>query len=139
MCLQRTYGSKRKIARGLRVTRAELKQILKDYAVIRDSVEKGNTFVVIKRYRSKLPVQLPPWVSGVRRGISELLKTECDTVREIIKLSYFKGCKDREVIMRLPVSDSGYYRIKRYIEEKIYELCIVYGYVSEQDILRNGI
>ena len=79
------------------------------------------------------------WIRGVERCINELLKTDSDTVRQIIEFSYIKGCKDREVIMRLPVSDSGYYRIKRYIEEKIYELCIVYGYVTEEDILRNFI
>ena len=121
------------------MTKGELKQVLKDYAVIRNSIESENAVVVIKRYRNELHFKLPPWIRGVERGIIELLKTESSLVRQIIELSYIKGCKDRDVIMRLPVSDSGYYRIKRYIEEKIYELCIVYGYVTEDDILRNGI
>ena len=121
------------------MTKSELKQVLKDYAVIRNSIDAANAIVVIKRYRNEFRTTLQPWVRGVERAINELLKTESDTVRQTIEFSYIKGYKDREVIMRLPVSDSGYYRIKRYIEEKIYELCIVYGYVTEEDILQNGI
>ena len=121
------------------MTKAELKRVLKEYAAIRNSIEVENAVVIIKRYRSELRIELQPWIRGVERGIDILLKTESEIVRRIIQLSYIKGYKDREVIMRLPVSDSGYYRIKKYIEEKIYELCIVYSYVTEEDIVANKI
>lgn len=130
---------KQKVARGTGMTKAELKTVLRDYAAIQNAIGIENAQVCIKRYRTELHIRLPSWVSGVKRSINELLKTESDTVRKIVELSYIKGCKDREAIMRLPVSDSGYYRIKRHIEEKIYELCILYGYVTAEDILRDDI
>ena len=121
------------------MTKSDLKEILKDYSVIQKSIGNENTQVHIKRYRKELCIELPPWIRGVECSINKLLKSENDFVCKIIELSYIKGCKDREIIMQLPISDSGYYRMKRYIEEKIYELCIVYGYVSEEDVLRYDI
>ncbi|MGN1099809.1 MAG: hypothetical protein ACI4S9_05650 [Christensenellales bacterium] len=40
---------------------------------------------------------------------------------------------------RLPISESGYYRLKREIENKIYELYIVDGDVTQDEILKEKV
>lgn len=118
------------------MTKTELKEILRYYAQISKSTEVDKAQVVIKRYRSEIHID-SEWVKGVNCGINELLKSESEIVRKIIEFSYIKGYKDRKVVMHLPISDSSFYRLKKDIEEKIYELCIIYGCVTEDDILKS--
>ncbi len=121
------------------MTKPELKELLKIYSKIRDAVINGDSRVVIKRYRGDLCINVPPWAKSVEKGICELLDTENELIKNVIDLSYIKGLKDKEILTRLPLSESGYYRLKNYIEEKIFQLCIVFGYVTKADVLSEKI
>ena len=48
---------------------------------------------------------------------------------------YRQGIEDKSVFLDLPITESGYYRLKRKLEEKIYGLYIVCGEVTQEEIL----
>ena len=62
---------------------------------------------------------------------------ENEIVKEIIEKVYRKGADDKVLLSGLPVTESGYYRLKRKLEGKIYELYIVRGDVTQDEILSN--
>ena len=119
------------------MTKLELKRILSFYSKIRRSVIMGESTAVIEKYGRKKIVEIPPWGFGIERSIRSIMKTSDPIVCKIAEQLYLKGYKDHEVYVNLPISVSGFYRIKKSIEERIYEMCIVYGYVTENEIISN--
>lgn len=94
----------------------------------------------IKLYGRRKEVKIPTWLFELESIFSEMiLNEEDDIISKIIDESYKKGNNDRWIISSLPITESGYYRIKRKIEEKIYEIYIFKGYVSQSEIKKNRI
>lgn len=119
------------------MTKLELKRILSLYSKIRRAVLIGESTAVIEKYGRKKSIEIPSWAYGIEKSICSIMRSGDEIVRQITEKLYLKGYKDHEVYMDLPVSESGFYRIKKSIEERIYEMCIVYGYVTENEIISN--
>ena len=47
---------------------------------------------------------------------------------------YFDNLKDLEIISKLPISETLYYKYKRSIEDNIYHLLIYEGFVTKKEI-----
>ena len=117
------------------MTRRELKHILKRYGVLTEastSQERSVSYRTTKRNREIL---LPDWSCHLPNIIDEILCSEHDDVVKMIIRGYLGGKKDYEVIGSAPVTESGYYRIKKAFEERVYEMFILLGYVTKEEIL----
>lgn len=121
------------------MTKRELKKILLIYPKIRRAVLENKSYAGIERYGRKRVIEIPSWAKLIEKSIESIMQIGDKVVCTIVEQAYLKGCRDREIYMRLPISESSYYRIKRDIEGRIYEMCIVNGYVTEEDILENDI
>lgn len=66
-------------------------------------------------------------------------QTENYTIREIIRRSIEQGEKDLKVWQSVAVSESAYYRWKKQIVEKIYNLYVLAGDVKMEEILEEKI
>ena len=121
------------------MTKYRLKEFLLIYPKVRKTVLQGKEIAVIEKYRRKKEIEIPEWAKAVEAGLKSIASAEDGLIAEIIEMSYFQGLKDREIIVKLPVSDSGFYRIKKGIEEKLYELLIDCGFVETEEILKNKI
>lgn len=119
------------------MTRKELKKMLTVYPKIRRAVQEEKPYTVIERYGRKQRIELPHWLQGVEKSVETILQIGDEVVRTILDRAYLKGDNDAHIFMRMPTSESGYYRIKKAIVTQIYELCIAYGYVTETDIMQN--
>ena len=72
--------------------------------------------------------------------LKEVIKKSKDTlIKEIIKMYYLNNFKDKEIISKLPISETLYYKNKRLIEDNIYHLLIYKGYVSEEELKKEVI
>ena len=120
------------------MTKKELKKLLRVYPIIYKDICEKKTQTIIEVYGRKKLLKIPPWIYLLDKIFQKIKEKEDDyVVTEIIDKSYKKGLKDRELLFSLPVTESGYYRLKRRLEEQIYNLYIVLGYVTEEDILKN--
>ena len=119
------------------MTKAELKEVLSVYPQIRTAVLKGERQTAVKKYRQQKNMEISDWIRGLEANFRILIENEDVLIVEIIKKSYFLGQKDREIIMNLPVTDCGYYRIKKSIEDKLYNMLIADGFVKKEEITEN--
>ena len=118
----------------------EIKKILRVYPYIKKDIEDGKEFSIYKRNGKKYKINIPKWAYCINSLISRILENEKDDiVSKIIIQDYIKGYKDKKIISNYPITESGYYRIKRKFEEKLYELYVLLGYVSEKEILNNEV
>ncbi len=121
------------------MTKNELKKYLMLYSKISKFAEENHSVCVIKRWGRKQKIDIPEWVDKLPE-IFEIIESENNfLLTSVIEKAYKKGINDRVIITELPVTESGYYRLKRKIEDKIYQLLILYNCVSEEDILNNKI
>ena len=122
------------------MTKKELKYFLKLYPTIEKAIENKVSKIEILIYGRKKKIEIPLWVHKLTDIFTQIIESEDNSlVSHIIEKAYKRGEDDRKVILRLPISESGYYRLKRRIEEKIYELYIVDGDVNQEEILNNKI
>ena len=49
------------------------------------------------------------------------------------------GYSDKRLLTELPLSESGLYRVKSKIEDKVYQLYIVNGFVTLDEVISNKI
>ena len=109
--------------------KAELKEYLQIYSKIVTALKGGKAYTCIYRNNRKQKIIFMEWAYRLPEYIREIIWAEEDV----------KGRTDREVLSDIPISESSYYRYKRKFEEKLYELFIVDGYVSREEILKNKI
>ena len=119
------------------MTKSDLKQILSVYPKIRNAIIKGKKQVSIIKYRRKKNIEIADRIKSFENYFNVLIKNENAVIAEIIDKAYFQGLKATEIIMNSPISECGYYRIKKSIEEKIYELLIADGFVTKNEIINN--
>ena len=120
--------------------KAELKEYLQIYSKIVTALKGGKAYTCIYRNNRKQKIIFKEWAYRLPEYIREIIQAEEDVLlSETIEESVVKGRTDREVLSDIPISESSYYRYKRKFEEKLYELFIVDGYVSREEILKNVI
>lgn len=126
--------------RGGEMTKRELKEMLHYYSRLHDEIASGKRRAkIIDRGRNKTVI-IPEWAYLMEVFITEISEYEKDKIfSRMIEYSVIEGKNDKDVLSRLPLSESGYYRQKRKFEEKLYELFIAAGYVSREEILKNKI
>lgn len=125
---------------GEEMTKRELKEFLTIYPLIKSELDKKQKSIMIKRYGRSKKIEVPQWGYEIKAVLQTIMKTEGDVyIKKIIKENFLRGRKDKSLLMDLPITESSYYRIKRHIEEKVYELYIIKGYVTEEEILQNKI
>lgn len=80
---------------------------------------------------------LPRWFINLNTYF-DLIDNNCDElIKDIVKLSFRKGIKDKKILSILPITEASYYRIKKDILNFIFELFILDGYVSEEEIIES--
>ena len=115
-----------------------MRKFLGIYHLIQDDVKEERTETVIQLYGRKKKICIPEWFFKIEDVFQQILSVdENEIVKEIIEKVYRKGADDKVLLSGLPVTESGYYRLKRKLEGKIYELYIVRGDVTQDEILSN--
>ncbi len=118
----------------------ELKYYIKNYRKVEQAIATGEKEIIVGRDRSPQRKELPEWTKKLKEYIHEVMEKERDeVVKKVIRESIIFGKRDREVMMKLPISEGNYYHIKQMIVEKIYELYIYDGYLKRDEILSEGI
>ena len=108
------------------MTKSELKHFLKMYHLLIGSVSNKMSETDVIQYGRKKKKKIPTWLLKIEDIFIKITATEENfLVEQIIEKSYRQGESDKWLMSRLPISESGYYRLKREIENKIYELYIV--------------
>ena len=93
---------------------------------------------VVQLYGRRKRINIPQWFWDIEEKFQKIIEAEANSiVKDIIDMVYRRGADDKSVVVKLPITESGYYRLKRKIEEKIYELFIVSGNVTQEEILEN--
>ena len=122
------------------MTKEELKKILQLYSKIYREVHEGRQEVIIELYGRKHFIKIPVWAGRLEGFIQEIILNEKDEYfSKIIIDCYLKGRKDKSILSDNPISESTYYRWKRRFEDKIYQLFILEGVVSKNEIINNKI
>lgn len=116
------------------MTKKELKYYLRIYYKIREDVKNKKISSLVILYGRKRKVLIPKWVYCLE-DILLIIRNRGGEFDVIINKFYFGGLTDKRILVDEPLSESSYYRLKRKLEESIYELLILYGYVSEDEIL----
>lgn len=113
----------------------DLKEFLSIYPKLRGAILAGEKETVIVRYGRKKCVAVPPWAMEVEKSLREIAAHNDTVIAQIIDNLYLKGYNDCTTFSRLPVSESTFYRLKRKIEDRVFEMCIFFGHVSKAEIL----
>ncbi len=122
------------------MNKKDIKYYLRYYAQIVRATEAGSEYVTISRRKTSQKLKLPEWTKKLKEYVQVVLTSETDPiVKRLIQYSIIAGKSDREVLVRLPISEGSYYRLKRMFVERIYELYIYDGFLSREEILKESI
>lgn len=119
--------------------KSELKSFIHIYAELKNLLSKRGDIVVIKKRNRNLKIKIEPWMYRFPEFLYLIGQTENYTIREIIRRSIEQGEKDLKVWQSVAVSESAYYRWKKQIVEKIYNLYVLAGDVKMEEILEEKI
>lgn len=120
--------------------RKELKIYVKYYSKVVRAIKEDRREITIGRYGQKKTLVFPEWTKRLEEYIQEILMGESSLVaQKIINESVIKGKADWKVMLDVSVSESSYYRVKRTIIERIYELYISEGLVTREEILQESV
>lgn len=119
--------------------KSELKNFIQVYSELKSMLSERNATIIIKKKRQKVRVEIKPWMYRFSEYLSLIERTENNTIREIIRRSIAQGEKDLKVWQSVAVSESTYYRLKKQIVDKIYNLYILEGEVKMEEILEEKI
>lgn len=82
----------------------------------------------------------PEWLYKLPVYIEDIIKSEDNPLfTYIIRESVISGKTDKQTLTEVPLSESSYYRYKRQFENRLYDLFIVAGYVSREEIFSTKI
>lgn len=122
------------------MNKKDIKHYLKYYSQIVRATETGKEYIIISGRRTSQKLKLPDWAKKLNEYVQIILTSETDPiVKRLIQYSIIAGKSDREVLVRLPISEGSYYRLKRMFVERIYELYIYDGFLSREEILKESI
>ena len=119
--------------------KSELKSFIQIYAELKSLMSKSSDIVVIKKKNRNLKIKIKPWMYRFPEFLSLIGQTENYIIREVIRRSIEQGEKDLKVWQSVAVSESAYYRWKKQIVEKIYNLYVLAGDVKLEEILEEKI
>lgn len=119
--------------------KSELKNFIQVYSELKSMLSERNATIIIKKKRQKVRVEIKPWMYRFSEYLSLIERTENNTIREIIRRSIAQGEKDLKVWQSVAVSESTYYRLKKQIVDKIYNLYILEGEVKMEENLEEKI
>lgn len=119
--------------------KSELKNFIQVYSELKSMLSERDATIIIKKKRQKVRVEIKPWMYKFSEYLSLIERTENNTIREIIRRSIAQGEKDLKVWQSVAVSESTYYRLKKQIVDKIYNLFILEGEVKMEEILEEKI
>lgn len=120
--------------------KAELKSFLLIYDKIKDAIEAGKEYAHIRRCNRKQRIMFPEWLYKLPVYIEDIIKSEDNPLfTYIIRESVISGKTDKQTLTEVPLSESSYYRYKRQFENRLYDLFIVAGYVSREEIFSTKI
>lgn len=118
--------------------KSSLRKFLNSYYLIITAIKEKRHDAEVLLYGRRKRINIPNWCWKIEDIFQKIQVAENNfIVNEIIEKVYRQGEEDKSVFIDLPITESGYYRLKRKLEEKIYELYIVSGDVAEEDILKN--
>lgn len=113
------------------MTKKELKQCLQQYIKIIGCLQHKEKSVRLK---------IMPWMYKLPNILNQIKNAETnEVIKKIIKQSIEEGKTDREIFVNLAMSESTYYRCKRKILEKIFNLYILSGEVTFEEIISERI
>ena len=122
------------------MTKKELKQILLLYTQVEKALLRKMETVEIKKNRRKERITIKSWMYKLPEIIGLIEENENDAiVKTIIKMNIRKRENDKRVLQNIAVSESTYYRLKRQIVEKIYNMYVILGEVKLKEILSEQI
>ena len=114
----------------------ELKELLQIYSKVYVALSCEKAYTQIKCCDHVRKVVFPEWAYKLPQYIEEIIKSENNPMLTyIIRESVIYGKTDKKTLMEVPLSESSYYRYKRKFENKLYELFVVAGYVTREEIL----
>lgn len=120
--------------------KSEIRRYLHFYSKIKDELNENADKVTIIQNRRKKNIKISSWVLKLKDIISIIVDNEANPIiAEIINCNIVKGQSDKTLLCRLPISESTYYRWKSRIIDKIYDLLIVNGEISADEILSDSI
>lgn len=118
------------------MTKEDIKHYLILYHEIKDNLDTNVSEIEIKQYGRKKHLKIAPWINRLKTCIEEIIAYEKDIFAvKMIKENVIYGKKDKDVMKKLPVSESTYYRWKRKLVDKIYDWYISEGEVTKEEIL----
>ena len=118
----------------------ELKKILQIYNKVREALIGGKAYAQVKSGDHVRKIAFSEWAYKLPQYIEEIINNENDPLfTDMIRKSVVLGKTDRKVLQELPLSESSYYRYKHKFENRLYELFIVSGYVTREEILSTKI
>ena len=120
------------------MTKKELKQFLMHYWQYYRALENGEASTEILIYGRQKRIVFPEWGYAVANYIRRFItKARGKSVGKMLKLYFYEGKTDKEVMNRIPVSESTYYRWKYKLIDMLYSFLIYDGYVGKEEILRS--
>lgn len=119
--------------------KSELKNFIQVYSELKRMLSESDATVIIKKKRQKVRVEIKPWMYRFSKYLSLIEQKENNTIREIIRRSIEQGEKDLKIWQSVAVSESTYYRLKKQIVDKIFNLYILEGEVKMEEILEEKI
>lgn len=119
--------------------KSELKNFIQVYSELKSMLSESDATVIIKKKRQKVRVEIKPWMYRFSKYLSLIEQKENNTIKEIIRRSIEQGEKDLKIWQSVAVSESTYYRLKKQIVDKIFNLYILEGEVKMEEILEEKI
>lgn len=119
--------------------KSELKYFIHIYAEIEKALLNRSETAEIRRNRKVERIEIKPWMYKLPEYLGMLERAESVIVKDIIEENIRKGKSDQKVLQLLPVSESTYYRWKKQILDKIYELYILSNDITAEEILSERI
>lgn len=119
--------------------KSELKNLIQIYSEIKNEIFKKSEIADIKKGGRVIKINIKPWMYKFPEYLYLIKENENCVIGEIIKRSIEKGEKDLKIWQTTAVSESTYYRLKKQIIDKIYNLYILAGDVRLDEILAEKI
>ena len=121
------------------MTKAELIYILQRYYFIAKEINSNKSQISFYVGNRKEVIKLDEQIKIVFSVIEDIMSNETPIVVKIMTLWIKYRHSDEYIIMKVPLSRSAYYRLKRTIENKIYQCCILRGLVTYEELLSEKI
>lgn len=122
------------------MTKQELKKTIQKYSKIEHALKGGVAYAEATRIGRTKVAAIRPWMYRLPEILRRIAETEKNgEIVRIIEYGIRLGQKDRAVMRAIPVSESTFYRWKNKLTDKIYELLIEAGEVTDDEILSESI